>query len=83
MITTRTASNVLLPIFGGGKPPPPPIKNNKARYLTRSYVLAQSAFKKVDDLPEDADYGVVFYCEETESFQINVPDEILEKMPEM
>ena len=39
---------------------------------------------KVDNLPasESMAYGTVFYCEETQAFHPNIPDKLLESMPE-
>lgn len=40
------------------------------------------SFPKVEELPEDSEYGTVFLCEEDNAFYLSMPDSTIEQMPE-
>ena len=46
------------------------------------YVTYAGSVSKREYLPNGADNGLVFYCEEDGAFYINLPDHLLESMPE-
>ena len=46
------------------------------------YITYGGSVAKVEHLPNGADNGVVVYCEEDGTLYINLPDHLLESMPE-